>query len=123
MQLPKKSTKLRKLIDAMPKNKNISKMHLVSIMQAVGYDSENADRTLSYLQGQGYLKRAGSHYGLSAGVMKNFLPKIQDIVEQAVFKPLSDSCIASMRRAQRLEDGREPMHFLPVATRPMMLEG
>jgi hypothetical protein len=86
-------------------------------MDSLGYKANQVDQTLAYLQKIGYFLRAGSHYGLTEGVLKNYRPEEQvSIVVVDTFKPLSQKYIDAMTRARRLDDGREPMRFVSMAT-------
>jgi hypothetical protein len=119
MQLPKKSTMTRKLIDAMPKDRGVPRSHIGALMISLGYQREKLDVTLGRLVTIGYFETFGATYRLTAAVLKNFQAKEESPAYVDTFKPLNQRYIDSMRRACRFEDGRKPMTFIACCgTRP-----
>jgi hypothetical protein len=87
MQLPKKSTNTRKLIEVMPKDKGVTRTQLDSLMLGVGYNDSILNVSIDRLLKLGYLTRGGfgAQYRLSDEVLKNFLPKQED--EPVIVRP------------------------------------
>ena len=94
MKLPRKNTMIRKLIDALPKDKDITRLQLDDLMISLGYDKSTLESTIKNFIKREYLCRGamGCSYRLTAGVLKNFLPPAPEPEVQRVsnFRPLKN---------------------------------
>jgi len=116
--LPQKGSNARKLIEAMPKDKGVSRSHMHRLMQSIGYGRGRENDNLKRLVTMGYIEEFGATFRHGAKVRKFYEPAPAPFVREArPFKPLSLNYISAMQRAMRFEDGRKPMSFVTMLTR------